>query len=106
MRFLRKSLIGLFLMAATLALLTYAVMMVRGAIENNGDDQRRGGGGGCSVGCCACAVGGVIGIGGGVAVSRSAMTDGARCAYHRTRAMFRARSPANKRTMPSNNRLS
>ena len=45
MRFLRKSLIGLFLMAATLALLTYAVMMVRGAIENNGDDQRRGGGG-------------------------------------------------------------
>lgn len=29
MRFLRKSLIGLFLMAATLALLTYAVMMVR-----------------------------------------------------------------------------
>ena len=45
MRFLRKSLIGLFLMAATLALLTYAVMMVQGAIENTGDDQRRGGGG-------------------------------------------------------------
>ena len=45
MRFLRKSLMGLFLLAATLALFTYAIMMVRGAIENKGDDQRRGGGG-------------------------------------------------------------
>jgi len=45
MRFLRKSLMGLFLLAATLALFAYAIMMVRGAIENKGDDQRRGGGG-------------------------------------------------------------
>ena len=44
MRFLRKSLIGLFLMAATLALFVFAFGMVRAAISNKGEDERRGGG--------------------------------------------------------------
>ena len=44
MRFLRKSLLGLFLFSATLSLFVFAFLMVRTAIENRGDDQRRGGG--------------------------------------------------------------
>ena len=45
MRFLRKSFTGLFLMAVTLALMVFAVDMVRGAIEARaGGDDRRGGG--------------------------------------------------------------
>lgn len=44
MRFLRKMLIGLFLLFATLALAFYAVYMVRSAMADMGDDQRRGGG--------------------------------------------------------------
>ena len=44
MRFLRKSLTGLFLLGATLALFAFAFSMVRSAIENKDDGQRRGGG--------------------------------------------------------------
>lgn len=45
MRFLRKSFTGLFLMAATLALILFAVNMVSGALSARGDgDDRRGGG--------------------------------------------------------------
>ena len=44
MRFLRKSLTGLFLLGATLALFTFAFLMVRSAIESKDDGQRRGGG--------------------------------------------------------------
>lgn len=44
MRFLRKSLMGLFLLAATVSLFVFAFGMVRGAIDGRGDDQRRGGG--------------------------------------------------------------
>ena len=45
MRFLRKSLMGLFLLASTLALFGFSIMMVRSAIENKDDGGRRGGGG-------------------------------------------------------------
>lgn len=45
MRFLRKSFVGLFLLAATLALAIFALDMVRSAIEARGDNERRGGGG-------------------------------------------------------------
>ena len=44
MRFLRKSLTGLFLVGATLAIFAFAFAMVRSAIENKDDSQRRGGG--------------------------------------------------------------
>ena len=44
MRFLRKSLMGLFLVGATLAIFSFAFVMVRSAIENKDDGQRRGGG--------------------------------------------------------------
>ena len=44
MRFLRKSLMGLFLVGATLAIFAFAFVMVRSAIENKDDGQRRGGG--------------------------------------------------------------
>ncbi|MDS9948554.1 MAG: efflux transporter periplasmic adaptor subunit, partial [Planktomarina sp.] len=44
MRFLRKSLTGLFLLGATLALFAFAFSMVRSAIEDKDDGQRRGGG--------------------------------------------------------------
>jgi len=44
MRFLRKSLTGLFLVGATLALFAFSFSMVRSAIENKDDGQRRGGG--------------------------------------------------------------
>ncbi|MDT2077278.1 MAG: efflux transporter periplasmic adaptor subunit, partial [Planktomarina sp.] len=45
MRFLRKSLMGLFLLASTLALFGFSIMMVRSAIENKDEGGRRGGGG-------------------------------------------------------------
>ena len=44
MRFLRKSLMGLFLVGTTLAIFAFAFVMVRSAIENKDDGQRRGGG--------------------------------------------------------------
>ena len=44
MRFLRKSLMGLFLVGATLAIFAFAFLMVRSAIENKDDGKRRGGG--------------------------------------------------------------
>lgn len=45
MRFLRKSLMGLFLLASTLALFGFAAMMVRSALEAKDDGGRRGDGG-------------------------------------------------------------
>ena len=45
MRFLRKSLTGMFLLAATIGLMAFALDMVRSAIADRGEgDQRRGGG--------------------------------------------------------------
>ena len=44
MRFLRKSLMGLFLVGTTLAIFAFAFVMMRSAIENKDDGQRRGGG--------------------------------------------------------------
>ena len=44
MRFLRKSLMGLFLLASTLALFGLAAMMVRSALEAKDDGGRRGDG--------------------------------------------------------------
>ena len=41
MRFLRKSLMGLFLVGATLAIFAFAFLMVRSAIENKDDGNAR-----------------------------------------------------------------
>ena len=41
MRFLRQSMIGLFLAAATLGLLLFAVQLVRGAMVEAMSDERR-----------------------------------------------------------------